>query len=484
MFASLRMVPGTTRAETRERLFRIEGAAHAAAGALGDADMIRTGTVVVGAVRTEPTTGLAYASDTLGSVTVYLTAADRRDVRTDDFVRAWREHIGPLVGADSLSVRTPQAGPPGREIDIRLSGDSLDALDAAAGQVKALLASYPGVSAVTDNLAPGATEKRLRVTPAGRALGFDTTRTGMQLRGAIEGETALRFARGDEEVEVRVRYAEPAGGLEGLYLFGPDGTEAPLSTLAEVTASASHDGIRRERGRREVAVTAEIDEAVTHGSLVLAALRRDGLEQISTDAGLDWRFAGKAEEEQETYADMGVGAAIGLVGIFLVLAWVFGSYTRPLAVMAVVPFGFIGVCLVHLVTGFDLTILSMIGMIGLSGIVINDSIVFMISIRDHEDTGIPIREVMIKAACDRLRAVLLTSLTTIGGLLPICFETSLQAQFLIPVALTIVAGLATVTGLVLFLMPALLLIGHDVKQLAGIRRARYVYDYQLETASR
>ena len=212
-------------------------------------------------------------------------------------------------------------------------------------------------------------------------------------------------------------------------------------------------------------MTAEVDETVTTNNVVLAALRRDGVAKIAGDAGLEWRFAGKAEEQAETFADMGVGAAIGLAGMFLVLAWIFGSYSRPLAVLAVVPLGFIGVSLGHFFTGFDLTILSMIGMIGLSGIVINDSIVLIVAIADHEQEGKPPLQAIEDGCCDRLRAVILTSLTTISGLLPLCFETSLQAQFLIPVALTIVAGLATATLLILFVVPSMLAVGHDLRRL-------------------
>ena len=386
-------------------------------------------------------------------------------------MQAWRDNIGPVVGADALTIRAATAGPPGREIDVRLSGDDLDDLKAAAGRVKALLASYPGVSAIGDNLAHGSREMQLRVTPAGRAMGFDIARAGSQLRSALEGDTALRFARGEEEVEVRVRRKENPGGLGALYLFGPNGAEVPLNAVVTATASSGYDVIRRERGRREVSVTAEVDETFTTNNVVLAALRRDGVAGIAADAGLELRFAGKAEEQADTVADMSVGAAIGLAGMFLVLAWIFGSYSRPVAVLAVVPLGFIGVAFGHFFTGFDLTILSMIGMIGLSGIVINDSIVLIVAITDHEREGKPVHQAIEDGACDRLRAVILTSLTTISGLLPLCFETSLQAQFLIPVALTIVAGLATATLLVLFVVPAMLAVGHDLRRLAGGGRA-------------
>ena len=471
IFANLRMVPGTTGEETLERLMQIERGARATAEDFGDPGLVHTSLVVQGIERSQGNFGPRQRDDTVGAVVVQLVDSDKRDVRTEAFVQAWRDRNGPIVGADALTIRAATGGPPGREIDVRLSGDSLDDLKAAAGRVKALLASYPGVSAIGDNLAYGNREMQLRVTPAGRAMGFDIARAGSQLRSALEGDIALRFARDDEEVEVRVRQKENPGGLGALYLFGPNGTEVPLSAVVTVTPSSGYDVIRRERGRREVSVTAEVDETVTTNNVVLSALRRDGLAEIAGDAGLEWRFAGKAEEQAETFADMGVGAAIGLAGMFLVLAWIFGSYSRPLAVLAVVPLGFIGVSLGHFFTGFDLTILSMIGMVGLSGIVINDSIVLIVAITDHEQEGKPPLQAIEDGACDRLRAVILTSLTTISGLLPLCFETSLQAQFLIPVALTIVAGLAAATLLILFVVPAMLAVGHDLRRLAGMQRA-------------
>ena len=467
IYANLRMAPGTTREETVERLMQIERGARATVEASGDPGILHTSLVVHGVERSGAGPGSRQRADTVGAVIVQLVDSDRRDMRTEAFVQSWRDNVGPIVGADVLTIRAPTGGPPGRDIDVRLSGDSLDSLKAAAERVKTLLASYPGVSAIGDNLAHGNREMQLRITPAGRAMGFDLARAGSQVRSALQGDTALRFARGDEEVEVRVRQKENPGGLGALYLFGPNGTEVPLGAVAEITSDSSYDVIRRERGRREVSVTAEVDETVTTNNVVLAALRRDGMAGIAAEAGLEWRFAGKAEEQAETFADMGIGAAIGLAGMFLVLAWIFGSYTRPLAVLAVVPLGFIGVSFGHLLTGFDLTILSMIGMIGLSGIVINDSIVLIVAIADHERDGKPVLQAIEDGCCDRLRAVMLTSLTTISGLLPLCFETSLQAQFLIPVALTIVAGLAAATLLILFVLPAMLAIGQDLRRLAG-----------------
>ena len=469
-FANLRTAPGTSRDETLERLIRVERAAYGAAERLGTPDLILVSTVSRGAGRGQGS-GFNSSGDTVGAVTVELRPADRRDVRMDRFIRTWREEVGPLVGADAFTIRPAQAGPPGREIDIRLSGNDLGTLKAAANRVASMLAGYPGVSEIQDNLALGGREMRLRVTPEGRSLGFDTANVGRQVRDALEGSTAKRFARGDEEVRVRVRQTRDGAGLSGFYLRGPDGAETPLAAAVGMETVQGFDRILRERGAREVAVTAEVDEETTSGAEVLAALERDGLHRLARDADLRVRYEGRALEQAETFADMRLGATIGLAGMVLVLAWVFASYGRPFAVLLAIPLGFIGVAWGHFLTGFDLTILSMIGMIGLSGIVVNDSIVLIVTVTERQRSGEPVLKAIENGACDRLRAVILTSLTTIGGLLPICFETSLQAQFLIPMALTIAAGLVSATFLVLFVVPAALAVGADLSALFGGRRA-------------
>lgn len=469
-FANLRTAPGTPRDETLERLAWVERAAYGAAERLGAPDLILVSTVSRGAGRGQGP-GFNSSGDTVGAVTVELRSADKRDVRMDRFIRTWREEVGPLVGADAFTIRPARAGPPGREIDVRLSGNDLGTLKTAANRVASMLASYPGVSEIQDNLALGGREMRLKVTPEGRSLGFDTANVGRQVRDALEGSTAKRFARGDEEVRVRVRQTRDGAGLSGFYLRGPDGAETPLAAAVGMETVQGFDRILRERGAREVAITAEVDEETTSGPEVLAALERDGLFRLARDADLRVRYEGRALEQAETFADMRLGATIGLAGMVLVLAWVFASYGRPFAVLLAIPLGFIGVAWGHFLTGFDLTILSMIGMIGLSGIVVNDSIVLIVTVTERQRAGEPVLKAIENGTCDRLRAVILTSLTTIGGLLPICFETSLQAQFLIPMALTIAAGLVSATFLVLFVIPAALAVGADLSALFGGRRS-------------
>ena len=245
----------------------------------------------------------------------------------------------------------------------------------------------------------------------------------------------------------------------------------PLDEIVDRRDAQGFAIINRENGVRQVAVFAEVEQALMTSNEVLAALQRDGIEEIAARHGVALSFAGKREEQEQTFGDMFTGALIGLVMIYIILAWVFGSYTRPLVVMSVIPMGFVGATLGHWLMGFDLTILSMVALIGLSGIVINDSIILVTTIDERLGRGDPPVEAIIAGAQDRLRAVILTSATTIGGLTPLIFETSLQAQFLIPMAITIVFGLMVSTILVLIVVPALIAIQSDFRQVFDQARA-------------
>ena len=350
-------------------------------------------------------------------------------------------------------------------MDLRLRGGSPESLKAAAGEVALLMASYTGVSDIEDNLPFGKPEIHLTLNSRGRALGFTTTMLAQQVRNAIDGSIAKRFPRGDEEVLVRVQYERSLvqrGLLNQVYVTGPDGSDVPLTSIADFKTKQGFSTIRRESGQREVAIRAEVNMDVTRPQYLRQALIDGGLLDICERYGLTYAFAGRAEDERETTSDMLVGTVLGLTFIYIILAWVFSSYIRPLVIMAVIPVGFVGAVLGHAVWGFDLTILSIFAILGLSGIVINDSIVLVRTI-DSRMVNEAKFDAIVNGSCDRLRAVILTSATTIGGLLPLLFETSLQAQFLIPMALTLVFGLALTTFVVLLLIPALIMIQEDIR---------------------
>jgi len=466
IFGNVKLVPGSSREEVREALQKMEQAAYDTAEELApDTKLIHSTVGYVGTHLGSQGPGGVAQGETYGSVFLELIPSEERDVRTSTFVEGWKERVPAIAGIESLTFPPVGAGPPGREIDIRLFGGEPDILKQAAYEAADLVNAYPGISDLEDTLPYGKEEIILNLTPTGRALGFTTESVGRQVRNAYEGAIAKRFAREDEEVLVRVLIDEEAlenQALEDLYLRGPTGAEVPLGEIVTTETKRGFATIRRQDGFREVAVAGEVDENVTTGQDVLDALTPD-LEVLAEKYGLQYRFAGKAEEQAQTFGDMKIGAVTGLALIYIILAWVFGSYWLPLSVMAIIPFGMIGVSFGHLLMGYDLTFLSMVGMLGLSGILVNDSIVLISTIDRRQQEGMDLHQAIIQGSSERLRAVLLTSFTTIGGLTPLMFETSLQAQFLIPMAITIVFGLAIATALVLVIVPSLVAIGADIR---------------------
>ncbi|MGE4220462.1 MAG: efflux RND transporter permease subunit, partial [Alphaproteobacteria bacterium] len=467
LYANLQMVAGTPRETTAAMLDEMERALRVAEDRLteGRGGLVRMAAGHLGMAVGEQDTFRAQGGDEIGGFVVELAPSDERDVRTGAFIEAWKAAILPRPGLEALTVLPAQGGPPGRELDIRLTAADPEALKAASDAVKALIARFPGVSDVKDDLPYGKRETVLTLTPQGQAMGLTTESVARQVRAAYDGAVAMRFPRGDEEVTVRVRYPladADAGLLERLRLRGPQGAEIALEDAVSRREKQGFARIPREDGSREIAITGEIDDAVTNGDEVLDGLRRAGLFDIAAKYGVSVAFAGKAEEQAQTLGDMRAGGMLGLAMIYIVLAWVFASYLRPLAVMAVIPLGFVGTVIGHLLLGYDLTILSLVALVGLSGILVNDSIILVGTIDARIRGGQPVRKAIVDGTCERLRAVILTSATTIGGLAPLLFEGSFQAQFLIPMAVTMVFGLLVTTLVVLFLVPALIAVQGDV----------------------
>ena len=408
------------------------------------------------------------SGDHIAGVRVELVPSDSRSVRTTDLLNSWRDEIRLMAGTESFTLIEEQSGPPGREIDLRISGQSLTDLKAAALEARTLLGRFPGISDVDDDLPYGKQETIMEVTPRGRALGFTTESVGRQVRNAFEGAIAKRFARGDEEITVRVLYARDSlneADFRGLYLLSPGGDEVPLAEVVAFREKAGFARIRREDGLRTASVTAEVDELVNTSDQIIQAMRQEGLQAVAHQHGVSVEFRGKAEEQERTLGDMKIGTWIALIAIYMILAAIFSSYVRPLFVMAVIPFGIVGAILGHLILGFDVSVLSLVALLGLAGIVVNDSIILVRAIEERSRAGEALVEAVVGGARDRLRAVILTSVTTMFGLLPLLFETSLQAQFLKPMAVTIVFGLMGSTFIVLVLVPILLVIQADITAL-------------------
>lgn len=469
--ASIFFHAGIPEAEAINAILRIEGALKDV-----EADLTRdNGETLVEA--TYATLGQAgnNSGDNVANITVQLSLSEERTVRTPQIVRAWRAAVPAIPGISRVAIAERRGGPPGRDLDVRLTGAPLQDLKAAAQELQQELSGFPGTSAVEDDLPYGKPELLVELTPRGRALGFTVESAARQIRNAFEGNIARRFAEGDEEVSVRVRQVfdyQGTAALRQLSLRTPEGEFVPLTEVVDLTDAQGFSVILRRDGSTMVSVVADVDSTVTSNNEIIADLQKSFLPQLAQKYGFEYSFAGRAEEQSNAFSDLLTGVMMAVAGIYIVLAAIFGSYARPIVVMSIIPFGIVGAIVGHYLMEYNLTILSMIGLLGLAGILVNNSIILVARFEERRNDGEDLNSAAISASCDRLRAVLLTSMTTIGGLLPLLFETSLQAQFLLPMAITIVFGLATATALVLVLVPALLKIGSDIAGVIQMRGGR------------
>jgi len=465
--ANFALSPGTPRSQTIRMLAEIERAAYAVEERLteGRDDLI---VYSVGSVATtEGRPGEAEAGgDHIGSYTLEFIPSDKRDIRNPVFLREWEAEIQPVSGVENLVLLERSAGgPPGKDLDIRLSGGSLKTLKAAAMEIRDLIRQIPGTMAIEDDLPWGKQEIVLKLTPAGRAMGLTTEAVARQVRDSYEGAIAKRFSQDEEEVIVRVMLPKQDRLLTSLrdsYIRTPDGKQVPLTEVVELNTRVGFSVVRREDGVRQVAVTADVDKDVSTSNVVLATFREKFADSISQKYGVDIEYKGRAEEQAEASGDVGRAALVAIALIYIILAWVFGSYRAPFVVLAVIPFGFIGAVFGHWLMGFNLGMFSIFAFVGLAGVIINDSIILVTEVRELRRNGQLMHDAVVNGVGDRLRPVILTTITTIGGLLPLLFETSMQAQLVQPLAITLVFGMLFSPTLVLMFVPALLGISDDL----------------------
>jgi len=398
--------------------------------------------------------------DQFGSITVELTPSETRSVRTETFIKDWQARIKVPAGIENFVVVPRKQGPPGGDLVVRLAGQDSHTLKLAALELQASLRQIVGVYGIEDDMPYGREQLVFQLTPTGEAMGLTLDDLSRQLRAGLDGKLVQLFQDGPEEVEVRVRLpaAERASLnlLDRLTIRTPSGDWVPLASVANWSTRQGFEALRHAESRLAVEVTASVDSARANSNEILAGLSNGTIPALQAKYGVHWSFEGRAADQRETMADMKTGMLLGLALIYIVLAWVFGHYGWPIIIMLAIPFGLVGAITGHWLMGIDLTILSMFGLFGLSGIVVNDSIVLVDFYRHQRENGVAVQEALINAACLRLRAILLTSLTTIGGLSTLMLETSLQAQFLIPMATSITFGLAFTTILALLWLPAML----------------------------
>ncbi len=458
LYADVSFVAGTPKDAVVKFAAEVERALYETDKELGG-DLVTTAVLALG--RTSRTNDGNYSiGDQNFWLEVELVESDKRDVNNAKFLREWNNNVVMVSGIEKIALYAPRMGPPGKDLDAKVSGQPLNILKAAAEEIAENMKSYPGVSGVADNLPYGNEQIIFRINAQGQVLGLTSQEIGRQLRGAFDGYLVQTFQDGIEKVEVRVSLPEVErdrlATLSEFAIVLPDGNTASLATVVDLDSDRGYEKIQHSAGERAVHVTADVDTALNNSNKLIDAMKLDVVPDIEEKYGVNIAFEGKAREQNEALADMQIALVLSLIVIYIILAWVFGSYGWPLVVMCAIPFGLIGAVSGHIFMGIDMTILSLFGMFGLTGIVVNDSIILVVFYKELRQKGVPIDRAIVEAACQRLRAVILTSLTTIGGLIFLVFETSLQAQFLIPMAVSMAFGLASATFLVLLVIPAML----------------------------
>lgn len=341
-------------------------------------------------------------------------------------------------------------------------------LKQAAELLKAQVSKYPEVSAIEDTLAYDKEELILELTPQGQALGFTIDAIGRELRHRLNGITATSFPVGARTSDVTVRLKESeltADFLDTTKLRSPNGQYVSLSDIVSVSTKIGFSTVRRENGIRLVTVSGDLaEDDPVRAQEIVDTMRSEILPNIASDLGIEWWLSGLAEQEQEFLTDAFTGFILCMLGIYLTLTWIFSSWPRPIVVMSIIPFGLVGTIYGHYVWDVPLSMFSVVGLLGMSGIIINDSIVLVTTIDEYAQKR-GLFPAIIEATCDRLRPVLLTTLTTVLGLMPLLFETSRQAQFLKPTVITLCYGLGFGLVLVLLIVPSLVAVQKDIGRL-------------------
>ncbi|MFO7708343.1 MAG: efflux RND transporter permease subunit [Desulfobacterales bacterium] len=413
----------------------------------------------------------------VGQVWIEIAPSElRKGLSTSFVLNRWRLLAGEIAGVEQLAFSTIEGGPAGNDIEIQLSGRDFDQLRLAAEELKAEIRTFPGTYDISDNFKPGKQEMKIRVKEGARSLGVSMRDLARQVRQAFYGDEALRIQRGRDDVKVMVRYEDrdrrSLAGVEEMRIRTAHGREVPIEEVAALQHGRSYSSINRVDRKRTITVVAAVDEARANASRIMADLKSHFLPGLlQRHPGLRFDLEGQEKRTQESLDSLKTGFTLALMGIFLILASQFRSYVQPLIIMAAIPFGLIGAVLGHGVMGIEITMISIFGIVALAGIVVNNALILIDFINLKVRSGISVLDAVLASGQQRFRAVMLTTITTIGGLLPLILERSFQAQFLIPMAVSISFGLLLATALTLLLVPALYVIVDDVIRFTGRARA-------------
>lgn len=408
--------------------------------------------------------------DAGGVVFAELYRGEDRPLESAELITMWRDKVGEVAGVKELTFSGGDNIGGGAPLSFNLSGNNYASLENAASELEEKLRSYNGVFDIRNTSNAGGTEISLEIKPEAEALGLTMASLGRQVRQAFYGEEAQRIQRGQDDLRVMVRYPLNERGsiadLENMRIRTPDGDEVPFNSVADVSFGQAYSTITRQNRKRTVTVSADIDAEIVEPSEIIEQISDDFIPGlIARNPGVEYGLEGASLEQLEFIRNVSIASIAALFLIYALIAIPLHSYTQPLVIMSVIPFGLVGAVIGHIIMGKAISMFSLFGLIALSGVVVNDSLILIDFINKAREQGVPTRDAVVRSGKERFRAIILTSITTAAGLMPIMLETSLQAQFVIPMAISLSFGILFATVITLFLIPSLYLLQEDFGRL-------------------
>ena len=402
-----------------------------------------------------------------GGVQVSLLDSSKRGIHAQQICRAWENEVGPIAGVQKLTFSSGAGGPDGGAIGIALQGGTLKALEGASKEIRNRLQKIDGVFRIRDDSSPGKNEITFTLKPEARTLGITVQDLSDQLFAAYYGKEAVKIQRGEDEVDVMVTYTEnerrTLESLQQMRIKTTSGALVPLVEVANFITTPGYAKITRTDKKRELTVSADVNTEKVVAGDVLQELSNGFLSEVQSKWGVGVQLKGDAEKDKKAFGSMAIWVPLAILTIYMIVAAMFHSYLQPVIILITIPFGLIGAFLGHFLMGINLCMFSVFGMVALTGVVVNDAIVLIDRINTNLKEGIPFEKAVIQGGTRRFRAVMLTSITTIGGLLPLIMESDPAAQSMVPMGVSLAAGIAFATLLTLLLIPALLMIINDAR---------------------
>ncbi|MBF0449814.1 MAG: efflux RND transporter permease subunit [Candidatus Magnetomorum sp.] len=404
-----------------------------------------------------------------GVVQTVFLESEKRGIHSKDLMVLWQEAVPEIPGIKSLTFEGMKAGPPGAPIEIWIQGRELDKILSAADDLMKQLRQFEGVYQIRSDFSPGKNEMRLELKPEARTLGLTVNDLARQIYSGYYGDEAVRLQRGRDDIRVKVRYTSEErsclSDFSQMRIRTKDGHEVPLLSVANIHFSPGYSTITRTDGMRRVSVSADVNTNKANANEIIQELSKKYFNDLRDKYhGIHIALQGEKKKMRESFGSLFVGFPLAIIGIYIIIATIFRSYVQPFVILFTIPFGIIGGLLAHLALGFDLSIMSIFGMVALAGVVVNDAIVLIERINENLAEGMTFFQALENGGKRRFRAIFLTTISTIGGLAPLIFETDLQARFLIPMALSIAGGVLFATVLTLVLIPSLIVILNDCRR--------------------